>query len=762
MLSGVETTENLDIEDFLKRWTTTADSPARPMVPKSMMHDQHQHQHQHQLKAGDHSPTFDTNSFNVPDLANTSNSSEWLNNLSFESVLGAGTPSSRGSSLETPNLPHTTFDPSNTSIDPTRLKEATADISPMWSEATLPREMPCQPPSFNQSFAPTINIVHEYPEMSTSTPSRRGHVRKYSEIDTASTMSSKKLRRQGSLPELHIPVYNPVNGRTFQRSVSSGPMSGPHDMSGSMSSQSSPFLTSASPVMAPLSAPALAQHPNSFNNGVPPSSQPLPTPITPVMPQTAVPGRSYGYSNLATIPEAPSSAPPHVQWMPINADQHQHHNHNQHQQHHQQQQHAMDFYPQSSQDLPPIPTSASAPGTGVQVVKSPAMQQHHSPLVQAPPLPNTVPAVQVPSLPHSHSRHSSINGIPTPTMQVAQLPTLHQQQQMHMQQMHDGVNLGMGRPIQPPHVRRASDSELAFNMGSNVASMLRSSSVPQAHGQNMVRASQVYGTTALPPPPPVATYTHQGVVMGQYADPIGQQHFMAPMPTSPPRKRVVTKRVGMCLKPGPKGKVKSRVPSLDPASAAAIMAGKGDGALALNANGTMAAVPEGPRVPLVPVTVEEFQNAFTLTPHGTLIPNPELDALTERLMYATEENVVDACFRFCYSIGTEYNKAAEKQSKYFKCCFDECAGANMRIFMRKSAVDSHVRTHVGYRPFKCEADPECDARFVRKHDRDRHVATTHRNEKSFLCTDCGQNFARSDALLRHRAKRDACKARMMG
>lgn len=757
MLSGVETADNFDLDDLMKRFTTAADSPARPMVPKSMVHDQQQQLEQY---SGDGSPTFDPNGFNGADLANTSNSSEWLN-LSFESVLGSGSPSSRGSSLETPNLPSTTFDPTSSSIDPTRLKEATADISPMWSEAALPREMPaCQPPAFNP---PTINIVHEYPEM--STPSRRGHVRKYSEIDTASTMSSKKLRRQGLLPELHIPVYNPINGgRTFQRSLSTGPIVGPNDMSGSLSAQSSPFLTAASPIMAPLSAPAMAQHPNSFNTAVPPNSQPLPTPITPVMPQTAVPGRSYGYSNLATIPEAPSSAPPHVQWMPINADQHQ----NQNQQQPQQQQ-QMEFYPQSAQDLPPIPTSVSAPGTGVQVVKSPLMQQH-SPLVQAHSLPNTVPTVQVPGLPHhSHSRHSSINGIPTPTMQVAQLPTqnaatiqqMHQQQQqMHMQQMHDGVNLGMGRPIQPPHVRRSSDSELAFNMGSSVASMLRSSSVPQAHGQNMVRASQVFGTTALPPPPPVATYTHQGVVMGQYADPIGQQHFMAPMPTSPPRKRTVTKRVGMCLKPGPKGKVKSRVNSLDPAAAAAIMAGKSDALL--HGDGSMAAVPEEPPVPLVPVTVEEFRNAFTMTAHGTLIPNPELDALTERLMYATDENVVDACFRFCYAIGTEYNKAAEKQSKYFKCCFDECAGVNMRVFMRKSAVDSHVRTHVGYRPFKCEADPECDARFVRKHDRDRHVATTHRNEKSFLCTDCGQNFARSDALLRHRAKRDACKARMMG
>lgn len=49
---------------------------------------------------------------------------------------------------------------------------------------------------------------------------------------------------------------------------------------------------------------------------------------------------------------------------------------------------------------------------------------------------------------------------------------------------------------------------------------------------------------------------------------------------------------------------------------------------------------------------------------------------------------------------------------------------------------------------------------MRKHDRDRHTQTTHKNEKSFECADCKQNFARSDALLRHRAKRDACKARI--
>lgn len=49
--------------------------------------------------------------------------------------------------------------------------------------------------------------------------------------------------------------------------------------------------------------------------------------------------------------------------------------------------------------------------------------------------------------------------------------------------------------------------------------------------------------------------------------------------------------------------------------------------------------------------------------------------------------------------------------------------------------------------------------FVRKHDRDRHHLT-HRESKTFKCTQCGEDFARSDALLRHGAKPGACKARM--
>lgn len=156
------------------------------------------------------------------------------------------------------------------------------------------------------------------------------------------------------------------------------------------------------------------------------------------------------------------------------------------------------------------------------------------------------------------------------------------------------------------------------------------------------------------------------------------------------------------------------MPSPVPVGSAALAPATDSGmdAAIMAANNMQGSITDGkPMVPpasLEPVTLEEFYEAFTRTPTGTLIPKPanEMEPMVERLMYATDDSIVDQCFRWCYTIGTEFNRVAEKQSKYFKCCFEECAGINSRIFMRKSAVDSHVRTHVGYRPFRCEVDPE--------------------------------------------------------
>nr|WRH23630.1 putative Microtubule-associated protein [Naematelia aurantialba] len=85
------------------------------------------------------------------------------------------------------------------------------------------------------------------------------------------------------------------------------------------------------------------------------------------------------------------------------------------------------------------------------------------------------------------------------------------------------------------------------------------------------------------------------------------------------------------------------------------------------------------------------------------------------------------------------------QVKRFKCLIEGCD----RVFPRKSAVSSHVQTHLDDKPFVCHVD-DCNAAFVRQHDLRRHQRI-HKGDKPFPCI-CGKGFARGDALMRHRQR----------
>ncbi|KAK9899521.1 hypothetical protein P389DRAFT_139619 [Cystobasidium minutum MCA 4210] len=78
-------------------------------------------------------------------------------------------------------------------------------------------------------------------------------------------------------------------------------------------------------------------------------------------------------------------------------------------------------------------------------------------------------------------------------------------------------------------------------------------------------------------------------------------------------------------------------------------------------------------------------------------------------------------------------------------------------FPRKSAVESHIQTHLEDKPFACPYD-ECGASFVRSHDLTRHVRI-HSGSKPFQCI-CGKGFARGDALTRHR-QRGICEGSLV-
>ena len=79
----------------------------------------------------------------------------------------------------------------------------------------------------------------------------------------------------------------------------------------------------------------------------------------------------------------------------------------------------------------------------------------------------------------------------------------------------------------------------------------------------------------------------------------------------------------------------------------------------------------------------------------------------------------------------------------WSCLFPDCG----KSFGRKENVKSHVQTHLDDRQYRCK---HCSKRFVRQHDLKRH-ANIHSGVKSYPCP-CGKQFARHDALTRHRQR----------
>ncbi|KAL2128426.1 hypothetical protein VTI74DRAFT_9201 [Chaetomium olivicolor] len=77
------------------------------------------------------------------------------------------------------------------------------------------------------------------------------------------------------------------------------------------------------------------------------------------------------------------------------------------------------------------------------------------------------------------------------------------------------------------------------------------------------------------------------------------------------------------------------------------------------------------------------------------------------------------------------------------CLYENC---NKR-FGRKENIKSHVQTHLNDRQYQC---PTCQKCFVRQHDLKRH-AKIHTGIKPYPC-ECGNSFARHDALTRHRQR----------
>lgn len=92
---------------------------------------------------------------------------------------------------------------------------------------------------------------------------------------------------------------------------------------------------------------------------------------------------------------------------------------------------------------------------------------------------------------------------------------------------------------------------------------------------------------------------------------------------------------------------------------------------------------------------------------------------------------------------SRYMEGPNDHERKWKCIFEDCG----KKFGRKENIKSHVQTHLGDRQYEC---PSCNKCFVRQHDLKRHVKT-HTGFRPYPC-ECGNYFARHDALTRHRQR----------
>ncbi|KAL2168037.1 hypothetical protein VTG60DRAFT_513 [Thermothelomyces hinnuleus] len=90
-----------------------------------------------------------------------------------------------------------------------------------------------------------------------------------------------------------------------------------------------------------------------------------------------------------------------------------------------------------------------------------------------------------------------------------------------------------------------------------------------------------------------------------------------------------------------------------------------------------------------------------------------------------------------------YIQGPDPSDGKWRCLYEGCN----KIFGRKENIKSHVQTHLNDRQYQC---PTCKKCFVRQHDLKRH-AKIHTGIKPYPC-ECGNSFARHDALTRHRQR----------
>lgn len=91
-----------------------------------------------------------------------------------------------------------------------------------------------------------------------------------------------------------------------------------------------------------------------------------------------------------------------------------------------------------------------------------------------------------------------------------------------------------------------------------------------------------------------------------------------------------------------------------------------------------------------------------------------------------------------------FKRVESDGDKYVECsmCFK---------MLKESSMKQHYKTHTGEKPHTCD---ECDARFTRKGDVERHKRLVHKNQKPFKCRKCSREFSDRKNLKSHLQNHD--------
>ncbi|PGH35530.1 metallothionein expression activator [[Emmonsia] crescens] len=170
----------------------------------------------------------------------------------------------------------------------------------------------------------------------------------------------------------------------------------------------------------------------------------------------------------------------------------------------------------------------------------------------------------------------------------------------------------------------------------------------------------------------------------------------------------------------------------------------------VNNNSTRPKVPIMPAIPLIPTYHRTANSSPCLSPQKVpLSPRPA--SITDLNLGANIDASIEETGITVDDIAA-FIEGPDAVDKKWVCTYGGC---NKR-FGRKENIKSHVQTHLGDRQFKCN---HCNKCFVRGHDLKRH-AKIHTGIKPYPC-ECGNSFARQDALTRHK-QRGMCSGAFKG